>query len=89
MTSIEDRGLTHEAAVELLGVGQDEISKITRGQFRDLNEVLLLDLAEKLGGGGDARTLALDVRVEPAAALEWRKDHSPKSNDFPSLLRRL
>lgn len=87
--SIKARRLTLGDAADKLNVGQDEISKITRGQFRDLSEALLLDLAEKLCRGGDARNLAPAVQGELAGEPEWRKNHPPKSTDLPSLMRSL
>jgi predicted XRE-type DNA-binding protein len=85
--SIRILGMTLGDAAEQLDVGQDEISKITRGRFRGLSEALLLDLAEKLGGGGNARSLAPAVQADLAAAREWRKDHPPKSTDLTELMR--
>lgn len=40
--------LTHETAAAFLGIDQAKISKITRGQFRDVSEAKMLELAAKL-----------------------------------------
>ena len=50
--AIEDRRLTQDAAARLLGIDQAEISKITRGKFRDVSETKLLELVARLVQGG-------------------------------------
>ncbi len=47
--AIKARKLTQDAAAELLNIDQAEISKITRGQFRDVSEEKLMGLVVKLG----------------------------------------
>ncbi len=47
--TIKARHLTQEVAAELLGIDQAKILKITRGQFRSINEAKLLELVAKLG----------------------------------------
>jgi predicted XRE-type DNA-binding protein len=46
---IKARHLTQDAASELLGIAQEKISRITRGQFRGVSEAKMLDLVAKLG----------------------------------------
>ena len=50
--AIEDRRLAQDAATQLLGIDQAEISKITRGKFRDVSETKLLDLVARVGRDG-------------------------------------
>jgi predicted XRE-type DNA-binding protein len=47
--AIKARRLTQEGAAALLGIHQSKISRITRGQFRGVSEVKLLELVTKLG----------------------------------------
>ncbi|CAM3739001.1 helix-turn-helix transcriptional regulator [Polaromonas hydrogenivorans] len=49
---IKARHLTPNAASELLAIDQTEISRITRGQFRGMSEVKMLELVAKLGPAG-------------------------------------
>lgn len=46
---IKARRLTQEAAAQLFGCDQAKVSKITRGQFRNVSEAKLLDMVAKLG----------------------------------------
>ena len=46
---IKSRHLTQEAAATLLGIDQSKVSRITRGQFRGVSEVKLLELVTRLG----------------------------------------
>lgn len=46
--AIKARRLTPEAAVDLLGIDQVEMSKITGGQFRAFSEAKMLELVTKL-----------------------------------------
>ena len=43
------RRLTPQRAATLLGIDHSEVSRITRGQFRDVSEAKLLELLAKLG----------------------------------------
>ena len=47
--TIKARRLTQEGAAALLGIDQSKISRITRGQFRGISEVKLMELVTKLG----------------------------------------
>ncbi len=47
--AIKARRLTQQGAAALLGVDQSKVSRITRGQFRGVSEVKLLELVTKLG----------------------------------------
>jgi predicted XRE-type DNA-binding protein len=47
--AIKARHLTQIEAAELLGIDQSKVSRITRGQFRGVSEVKLLELMVKLG----------------------------------------
>jgi predicted XRE-type DNA-binding protein len=47
--AIKARRLTQQDAAELLGIDQSKVSRITRGQFRGVSEVKLLELVTKLG----------------------------------------
>ena len=49
---IKARHLTQNAVSKLLGIDQATISKITRGQFRGMSEVKMLELVAKLGPAG-------------------------------------
>jgi predicted XRE-type DNA-binding protein len=46
---IQARHLTQDAAMQLLGIDQAKVSKITRGQFRGGSETKLLELVARLG----------------------------------------
>ena len=46
---IKAKGLTQQQAAELLGIEQAKLSKITRGQFRDVSEATMLEFVSKLG----------------------------------------
>ncbi|MBC7380172.1 MAG: XRE family transcriptional regulator [Burkholderiaceae bacterium] len=50
--AIEDRRLAQDAAAQLLGIDQAEISNITRGKFRHVSETKLLDLVARVGRDG-------------------------------------
>jgi len=52
--AINARGLTHDAAARLLGVGESLLAKILRGQFRDVDESLLGIIVEKLSSSKDS-----------------------------------
>lgn len=47
--AIITKRLTQDAAVELLGIDQSKISRITRGKFRDVSESKLIEVVTKLG----------------------------------------
>jgi predicted XRE-type DNA-binding protein len=47
--AIKARRLTQLEAAELLGIDQSKVSRITRGQFRDISEAKLLQLVTRLG----------------------------------------
>ena len=47
--AIKARHLSQEAAASLLGIDQEPIFKITRGQFRGLDESKMLELVTRLG----------------------------------------
>lgn len=47
--AIKARGLTQQGAAELLGVDESKVSRITRGEFREISEAKLLELVAKLG----------------------------------------
>ena len=46
---IKARHLTQDAAMQLLGIDQAKVEKITRGQFRGVSETKLLELVARLG----------------------------------------
>lgn len=46
---IKARHLTQDAAMQLFGIDQAKVSKITRGQFRGVNETKLFELVARLG----------------------------------------
>ena len=58
--AIKARRLTQQGAAELLGVDQSMVSRITRGQFRNVSEAKLLELVTKLGY--DVKIVAGPVR---------------------------
>ena len=47
--TIREQGLTLEAAAAMAGMEPCALSRITRGQFRDIEEFQLLDLMTRLG----------------------------------------
>ncbi|MBK6999608.1 MAG: XRE family transcriptional regulator [Rhodoferax sp.] len=61
--AIKARRLTQEGAAELLGIDQSKVSQITRGQFRGVSEVKLLELVTKLGH--DVKIIVGPVRRRP------------------------
>lgn len=46
---IKSRGLTQDAAAELLCIDQAKVSRITRGHFRGVSEAKLIELVARLG----------------------------------------
>lgn len=47
--SLQARRLTPELAVQRLGCDQAQLSKLRRGQFRDIDEAKMLDMLSRLG----------------------------------------
>lgn len=61
--AIKARRLSQDGAAELLGIDPSKVSQITRGQFRDVSEVKLLELVAKLGH--DVKIIVGPVRRRP------------------------
>ena len=47
--AVDDRGLTQTEAARILGVGQPDVSRMLRGNFRDLSVERLMRLVQALG----------------------------------------
>lgn len=70
--SLQARRLTPELAVQRLGCDQAQLSKLRRGQFRDIDEATMLDMLSRLGhdititvgkasGRGRAGSMTLEI----------------------------
>ncbi len=47
--AVDDRGLTQTEAARILGVGQPDVSRMLRGNFRDLSVERLMRFVQALG----------------------------------------
>lgn len=59
--AIKNRGLTQQAAADLMGITQPKVSDMMRGDFSNLSERKLMDCLTRLG-------YDIEIKVRPAKA---------------------
>lgn len=68
LEAMRDQGLTQTAAAGLMGITQPEVSRMSRGQFRDVTADRLLRLLTRLG-------CEVDIVVQPRGRAAFAPIH--------------